>query len=326
MKENKLYKYILISLLIHALILFAFPLANRAGIGDENESQDFGFIELVEYKTITQTSQEAGENQKAEKENAEEKSENIEQEKNIDKEEEPEIEIDEEIETSEEPEKIVEEANNEVTEDESSNVENQSDDTNSQEVETESENTEESTEKKDIASKNDDSEVISSDESDVEMEVEEKSESEKESKKEEQKEEDSEIDSEDESNKQETTSEEEKKEEEPPPPPPTSGELIARSITPQYPKDLIGENKKGTVEFMVNVDKTGEITNLTITNSSEIEKIDKTSRLAIERGWEFKSYNMAYSIPIVVDFKINDAGNPVIDVNLGEVDFKEVND
>lgn len=305
MKENKLYKYIIISLLIHALILFAFPLANRAGLGDQNETQDFGFIELVEYKPITQTSQEAGENQNAEEEIEQEK--NIEQDQKIDKEEEDKIKIDEEPENEE-----------------SEIEENNSNEQQLQESETESEVAEETEEETDTASKNDNSEIISSEESDIEMEVEEKSDQE-ESQNDEQVEEDSESDNENQTENKVDSSEEEQEEEEAPPPPPTSGELIARSITPQYPKDLIGENKKGTVEFIVNIDQTGELIDLTITSSSGIEQIDKTSRLAIERGWEFKSYNMAYSIPIIVDFKINEAGNPVIDVNLGEVDFKEVN-
>ncbi|MGM0437565.1 MAG: energy transducer TonB [Bacillota bacterium] len=311
MKENKLYKYILISLLIHALILFAFPLANRAGLGDENETQDFGFIELVEYKPITQTSQEAGENQNAEEEIEQEKS--VEKDQNIDENEENEIEIDEETEnTEEETEEIVEEDIN-------------TNEQETQESETEPEVTEEIEEETDIASENDNSEVISSEESDIEMEVEEKSDQEESQNDEQVEEEDSESDNENQTENEVESSEEEQEEEEAPPPPPTSGELIARSITPQYPKDLIGENKKGTVEFIVNIDQTGELIDLTMTSSSGIEQIDKTSRLAIERGWEFKSYNMAYSIPIIVDFKINEAGNPVIDVNLGEVDFKEVN-
>ena len=306
MKENKLFKYIVISILIHGLILFAFPLANQAGLGDKNETQDFGFIELVEYKPITQTSQEAGENQNAEEEIEQEKS--IEQEPEINNEEEDKIEINEETENIEE-------------EIEENNISEQQ----SQESETESEVTEETVEETNTASENNDSEVISSEESDVEMEVEDKSEQEESQNNEQVEEEDSESNNEKQSETEVESSEEEQEEEEAPPPPPTSGELIARSITPQYPKDLVGENEKGTVKFVVNIDKTGELISLEMTDSSGIEQIDKTSRLAIERGWEFKSYNMPYSIPIVVDFKINEAGNPVINLNLGEVDFKEVN-
>jgi len=310
MKENKLFKYIVISILIHALILFAFPLANQAGFGEKNETQDFGFIELVEYKPITQTSQEAGEKQNSE--DKREKEETIEENQNIEEieEEENNIEIDEEteeIKKDEAQETTVEKVNEQE----------------SQEVQNETEEVEEVNENTDSTSKNNNSEVISSEESDIEMEVEDKSQNNDENVTNQQNEEETETNT-DTKNKP-NPSEEEQEEEEAPPPPPTSGELIAKSITPQYPKDLVGENEKGTVKFVVNIDKTGELLSLTMTDSSGIEQIDKTSRLAIERGWEFKSYNMPYSIPIVVDFKINEAGNPVIDLNLGEVDFKEVN-
>ena len=314
MKNNKLYKYILVSLLIHALILFAFPLANQAGVGDDNKSQDFGFIELVEYKTITQTSQEAGEKPNNSKE--------VKKEKKEDKKPQPEKEENDEIEINENNNNIEEKAKEEPKEKTKEDTKEKVDKTNKKEK-VEPEITEKDKNTEDDITESDNSEVISSEESDVEMEVEDKSQEKPENKKEKSGEESS-----DESNETDSTIEaddSEQEQEEAPPPPPTSGELIAKSISPQYPKDLIGENKKGTVKFLVNINQTGEIKNLRITDSSGIDKIDKTSRLAIERGWEFKAYNIPYNIPIVVDFKINEAGNPVIDVNLGEVDFKEVN-
>lgn len=323
MKENKLFKYILISILIHALILFVFPLANQAGFGDKNETQDFGFIELVEYKSITQTSQEAGEKQNTEDEKEQE--ETIEENKDIEKDK-SNIEIDEDKKETETDEEIVDETSEKPSENEKNQIsDNKSNTDTKSNTENESQNIEEVQEKSDSTSDNDNTEVISSEESEVEMEVEDKSQAKSENQDNEKAEEESESTTEKKSEEKANSSEQEQEEEEAPPPPPTSGELIAKSITPQYPKDLIGENKKGTVKFVVNINKTGELANITMTDSSGIEQIDKTSRLAIERGWEFKSYNMPYSIPIVVDFKINEAGNPVIDLNLGEVNFKEVN-
>lgn len=320
MKDNKLFLYIFISIIIHLVILLFFPLANKAGIAEEDNSQDFGFIQLVEYEPITQTSQDAGNEDISEDE--------IEQEE-IEKNEEVEDEVDEEPEVNDEQEEneTEESIEEEPSHDETSVKENESKDENNEQ---ESKEVEEKPTKEVDSSENNE-EVISSENSDVEMDINEEKEENDENDNNNDDENDSEEEktSSNESNTDKSSEEEESAEEEEeknaPPPPPTSGELIANTVTPQYPKDLIGDSKKGTVEFMVEIDKTGEINNLNMTNSSGIDQIDRTARLAIERGWEFKSYNLDYKIPITVDFNINDQGNPEINVNLGEVEFEEVN-
>ena len=300
MKNNKLFLYVIISLLIHLLIFIAFPLADKAGVAsDNNDSGDFGFIQMVEYQPITQTSQQAGENEISDEESAKKES------PVNDKKEDEEVEIDNEDE--------IEDNNTTTNDDQNVNEQNNKANENLENVnknqETEDNKSESNKDQVETQSNENNKEVMTSENSNVEMNVDEES-----------KEKDDSSTSETKTNESDN---DKSFEEEPPPPPPTSGELIANSVTPQYPKDLIGEGKRGTVEFIVNITKSGKINNLTMTNSSGIDQMDRTARLAIERGWEFKSYNLAYSIPIIVTFSLNEEGNPRIDVILGEVDFKE---
>ncbi len=313
MKNNNLFLYVIISLLIHLLIFIAFPLADKAGVAsDNNDSGDFGFIQMIEYQPITQTSQQAGEN-----ENAYEESAKTESPVNDDKEDE-EVKIDNEDEiednnTTTNDGQNINEQNNKSNENLENINKNQEIGDNNIEDEVVKDNKSESNKDQvETESNENKKEVMTSENSDVEMNVEES------------KEKDTSTTSETKTNESGNDKSSKKEKEEPPPPPPTSGELIANSVTPQYPKDLIGEGKRGTVEFIVNINKSGNINKLTMTNSSEIDQMDRTARLAIERGWEFKSYNLDYSIPIIVTFSLNEEGNPRIDVILGEVDFKEV--
>jgi TonB family protein len=107
----------------------------------------------------------------------------------------------------------------------------------------------------------------------------------------------------------------------PPPPPPGSGELVLSFPKPYYPKDLVGEARSGTVELEAFVNLDGVIDRIEISNSSGIEKMDRNAILTIERGWKFKSYKKSYSIIILVEFLMDEKGNSRVNVELGKVKF-----
>lgn len=315
---NKLLIYIFISLLIHFSILIFFPLADRAGVAsNDNRTRDFGFIQVVEYQPVTQTSQDKGQSEKADPTN-------YQSEKEDEKD-----ELDKEKEKAEEKQKEIKKTNEEINEkiNEKKKVDSSDDieinDNKNKKMGNTTNNIKD--DKTSITNKNsgeqsntkvDSKDIITSEKSDTEMNI---KKSNGDGKIEEKNEKKSSVEK---AEKQEA----EKPKKEAPPPPPTSGDLIAKSISPQYPKDLVGESKRGKVEFLVSIDTKGNIKKLDITNSSNIEQMDRTARLAIERGWEFKSYKLSYEVPITVNFNINNEGNPRIDVILGDVNFKEVSD
>lgn len=302
-KSSKLVVYIIISLVFHLVFFYIFPLGNLAGVaGGEETEEDFGYIQVVEYQPPTQTTDAEGDAEERET-GQEEKDEVESEETNEDEKQEEDIEKEEEIEEEEgadEQETETETENNETSEEEKAENETEGEQTdNGEQNET-----------------NGEEEVLSSEESDTEVNVEdddEQAENEKSSD-----EGDNGAEEEDDSSDED--------EEEAPPPPPTSGELISASPSPAYPKDLIGESITGTVVLKADVSSSGEIKEVQITKESEVEQINRTARLTIERGWQFRSYNQGYSIPITVKFEIDDAGNPDIEVELGEVSFEEVSE
>lgn len=108
----------------------------------------------------------------------------------------------------------------------------------------------------------------------------------------------------------------------PPPPPPSAGELIFGAVPITYPKDLVGKAVTGTVEIQVHVSSSGLIEGIEIIKSSGVEQMDRVSRLTIEHGWQFKKYQQPYSMSITVDFQIDESGNPFVTYTEGNLLFR----
>src|SRR5690554_4403853 len=108
----------------------------------------------------------------------------------------------------------------------------------------------------------------------------------------------------------------------PPPPPPTAGDMILGAPVPAYPKDLVSQALTGKVELEVHVLNDGSIERVDILNSSGIDQMDRTAQLTLERGWSFKDYSQSYSIIIIVEYNINNEGNPDIKVIQKNIYFK----
>ena len=104
-----------------------------------------------------------------------------------------------------------------------------------------------------------------------------------------------------------------------PPAPPKAGEKGAP--IPNYPKDLVSQQLVGTVELRVFVDSSGQVTKTEIISSSGIEQMDRTAQLTLERGWRFKEFKQAYSLTILIEYDFDDNGNPLVDVEAGEITF-----
>lgn len=104
-----------------------------------------------------------------------------------------------------------------------------------------------------------------------------------------------------------------------PPAPPKAGEKGAP--IPNYPKDLVSQQLVGKVELRVFVDSSGQVAKTEIISSSGIEQMDRTAQLTLERGWKFKEFQQAYSLTILIDYKFDDNGNPLVDVKAGEITF-----
>lgn len=265
--RNRLFLYVIISLIFHLLVFYFFPFGFLEGFSKEEASgNNFGYVQYVDYKSQT------NDTQKQEKQETEQKAQEEPQEET-----EPEPESEPEPEPEPEPEEK----------------------TNDQNIEIAQEN--EPEEQVEETETNQEQEVISSEESDTEIEVEQQEET-----------------------QEEQSSEETEPEPEPEPepsPPPTAGELIGLSPKPVYPKYLVSEAQSGEVGLNVKVASNGEVENIVITNSSNIESMDRNAKLTVENGWEFKSYEQRYQIDVTVDFNIDESGNPNVNVEIGSVNF-----
>lgn len=281
--KSKLGKYIVISLIIHLFLIFFFPFGTLRGVADEGGygNRDFGFVQFVEIKTEVETKNTATESKEYEKESKKEEKK--------------------EEEKPEEKEEVKEENQEKDT-----NINIEEEDKSQPEEKTEEEIKTEKEEPK-TESKNS-QEVLTSEES--EMEIEKKENTDEETEKQEEKDENAET--------------EEKQEEKPPPPPPppTAGELVGLSPRPVYPKYLVSEQKTGKVQLNVHVNQDGEVEKVEVIESSGIETMDRNAILTIERGWEFKNYKKAYYIDVAVDYNIDNRGNTKVDVDVNKVTFK----
>lgn len=279
--KSRLFLYVTLSLIIHLLLFYFFPFGYLEGFSNEDAQGE-------NFGYVQLVEYQSNSNQ------------DVEEQKEIIKDEEPV----EEPKPEEEPNKEVEEEPETKTEEEDVQIKEEVI-TEEEEIDTEQEQEieEEVIEETETAN-NQEQKVITSEESDIEIEVKQ----EESSQNEEETEEIQEV-------------EEEVVEEPAPPPPPTAGELIGLSPKPVYPKYLVSEARSGEVGLNVTINQNGEIENIVITRSSNIESMDRNAKLTVENGWQFKSYKQRYQIDVTVIFNIDDSGNPNVDVQIGNVNF-----
>ncbi len=290
--KDRLYLYIIISLIIHLSLILFLPFGFINGIvdGKGDSDRDFGFVQLVEFEEIKE----------------EEITEKVVESKKYDKKEEK----------KEEPQK-----------EEKATVKDISEKNNKTELEKKAEPKKNNT-KKIETNKADEinteskqkNEIISSEESDMEIEIAKENKNNKKEEVEEKKE----IKQEENLEKVEKEKEIEPPPPPPPPPPPEAGDLINLSPKPYYPKDLVGQALSGEVGMRVSIDNLGNIKSVDVNTPSGIDAMDRNARLTIERGWKFKSYKKEYQIDINIKYSIDNNGDSKVDVKLGKINFSKV--
>jgi protein TonB len=324
--KNNLFLYIGISVILHLLILYFLPIGFLQGNAQsEGELNDYGYVQLVNYQPspiqVNEPEPEAEVNEPVEEveeiEEAEEETvEEIEEPKEIQEEQPIKEEITEETtETAEnEPEELNEEIvenNEEVTE-----VEETAEETVEEAAEP-VEEVQESVEETADEGTQEEENIMSSEESESEIEVVQEQQNTEESASVEQEQTQSEESSEESS--EQTVQKEENNP--PPPPPPTSGDLINLVVTPAFPKDLVGTRSEGQVRLIAEVSRQGTVNNITIQESSGFESMDRVALMTVERGWTFKEYQQPYRIPVLVNYYFDESDNTQVEVELGEVQF-----
>lgn len=309
---DHLYIFLAFSIILHLILFLILPYGELRVLGNNGDSQEYGFIQMVEYREEnSQSSQGNNANPITIRDIQENSSieEVIDEHAEMIKESED-IKIEEEtIEKINVPEDIVEDKND--IEDTVNEPEN--------EMETDSEpeqieNIEEISDvvEEDSLNSNDstNSDILTSDESDIEVEI---------NSNDEQPEQESINNS---SNNNENGGEVVENVATLPSPPPTAGELTIGAPPVAYPKDLVGQAVSGTVEIQVHISSNGEIDDLEIIQSSEIEQMDRVAELTIRHGWQFRNYQEGYSMKILVEFLIDENGNPLVNVSQGNLVFK----
>ncbi len=326
--KNNLFLYIGISVILHLFILYFLPIGFLQGNArSEGELNDYGYVQLVNYQPspvqvdepeeeaeVDQTEDEIQDIEDDEKEV--ETEDIIEEPEEIEEEQVVEENIEEEIEEEaiEEEREIVEE----LTEEPQENIE--------EEIDEVVENTEEIIEQAEEEAAEDnvddgvqeEENIMSSEESESEIEVEQEEQNTQESADEEQEQQQS-SESSEESSEQSVQEEEENTP--PPPPPPTSGDLINLVVTPAFPKDLVGTRSEGKVRLIAEISRQGNVDNITIQESSGFESMDRVALITVERGWTFKEYQQPYRIPVLVNYYFDESDNTQVDIELGEVEF-----
>jgi len=288
-EPNSLYLYIALSLIIHLLFLIIVPYGRLSVMGSspDGQGQGYGFIQLVEYR-----------GEISDRRSQSESRENTQARTVVEKKEpEPEIqEIREEREEVRREEVISPPAKTTVVKEETPPAPVE---------ESPVEKIEETLVEKSPAI-DDGAEILTSEESDLEIEIN--------------------VETRDEPDKQVRESspavEEKTETPPPPPPPPSAGELIFGAAPITYPKDMVGQAVTGTVEIQVHISSSGLIEAIEINKSSGIEQMDRVARLTIEHGWQFRQYQQPYSMTITVDFQIDEAGNPDVKVSQGNLVFR----
>lgn len=306
--QNKLLKYIVLSLIFHLLIIYIIPIGFMHGSAQsDGQLNDYRYIQMVDYQPspldAEQVEPEAEEDEEIVEEDLAETDDPVEEE--IEEAEEEIIEADDPVEAEieeelveedieiEEEEILVEEPSEEITD---AAIDEIIEEDITEEVE----------------------EIITAEESEMEIEVEPEeaaSDSEREA-------EEIEAQEESEAQQESQTAEETIVEEEPPPPPPpTSGDLINLIVAPTFPKDLVGSRSEGTVQLSAEISRQGEVRAVDIIESSGYESMDRVAAITIERGWTFKEYQQPYRIPVIVKYYIDESDNTQVEVELGEIQF-----
>ncbi|ADQ14695.1 TonB family protein [Halanaerobium hydrogeniformans] len=304
--QNKLLKYIILSLIFHLIIIYIIPIGFMHGSAQSNgQLSDYRYIQMVDYQPslpdVDQVEPEA-EAEAEEEEVVEEEIDEVDDpvEEEIDEVDDPveeEIEeqvIEEDIEIEEE-EIIVDEPSEEIAEEA---VEDIIEEDIAEEVQ----------------------EIIAAEESELEIEIDQDQDTASDTEQIEQEESETQQESEVEQ-ESETVEETAVEEEPPPPPPPTSGDLVNLIVAPAFPKDLVGSRSEGVVKLSAEVSRQGEIREVDIVESSGYESMDRVAAITIERGWTFKEYQQPYRIPVTVEYYIDDSDNTQVEVELGEIQF-----
>lgn len=312
--KNNLFLYIGISVILHLLILYFLPIGFLQGNDQsEGELQDYGYVQLVNYQPsplqVNEPEPEVEEIEEAEEETVEE----IKEPEEI----EEETPIEEEI--TEEPTEVAEnepeELNEEIAENNEKEI-NEAEET-AEEAAEPVEEVQESVEETADDGTQEEENIMSSEESESEIEVVQEQQNTEESASVEKEQTQSEESSEE--SREQAVQEEEKNPL--PPPPPTSGNLINLVVTPTFPKDLVGTRSEGQVRLIAEISRQGTVNNITIQESSGFESMDRVALMTVERGWIFKEYQQPYIIPVLVNYYFDESDNTQVDVELGEVQF-----
>lgn len=310
-ESNRFAVYMTISLIIHLLLLLFFPFGSLNIMGNNENTREFSFIQIVEYQVESKTTKPAKPVMKIVKPEPK-----LEPEPESEVKPEPKPKVEPQVEPKPKPkaEPKPEPKTEPKPKPEPKKVEPEVKPKPEPKPKVEPEV------KPEPMTEPESKKIISSEQSDVEIEVEKKTITEGEP----QPEPDVETEQEAEPDVEPAVEPEveEKKTPPSPPPPPTAGDLIIGAPALIYPKDLVGEGLDGKVELVVHVRANGQVEKVEVLNSSGIEQMDRTASLTLERGWKFKSYKQPYSIVITVEYKIDDEGNTQVDVKYGKLTFR----
>lgn len=100
--------------------------------------------------------------------------------------------------------------------------------------------------------------------------------------------------------------------------PTEAGQMIAQSLQPVYPKAAANQGQEGTVNLLVTVDTTGEVSEVVIVQSSSNSILDMNAKNTVKLGWKFRPFSTSYTIHMAIEYKAG--GTKVI---LGEIKFLE---
>jgi len=321
-EKNNLFVYISISIVLHLLVLYFLPIGFLQGsVQSEGDLNDYGYVQMVNYQPspvqVTEPEPEA-EVQEVVEEKAEQTVEEPEpkpEETAVEEEPVEEQVVERPAEAAAENNKAELNEDNQPAQAEENTVEPEVDvkeENQTAENTSEADNTETVQETAQDQQEN----IISSEESESQIEVEQQAANTAEN---------SASKSESEQNQQNNEKTEEaaevKEETPPPPPPPTSGDLINLVVTPAFPKDLVGTRSEGQVRLTAVISRQGTVQDVSIEQSSGFDSMDRVALMTIERGWTFKEYQQPYRIPVQVNYYIDEADNTQVEVDLGEVQF-----
>ncbi|MFW6306235.1 MAG: TonB family protein [Bacillota bacterium] len=327
-EPDHLFLFITVSIVIHFVLFILIPYGSLNVMGNNEGAGDYEFIQMVEYRT------ESIENSKStninndtvtEKTNQNNQEDEIEEEL-IDEPQDEEVEIENQV-----NEDVKEEAreSEETNISEETNVQEQSGDSrnNSENVQ----NTEETAVDNEENITNDststsDNDIISSEDSDMEVNVSESKNTEETPSNDTDNNNDNQNDDTDNSNSSVNEDSENNnvatEEEETTPPLPTAGELTLGAPRPAYPKDLVGQAVSGVVLLRVHVSSSGEVETIRMMKTSGIEQMDRVASKTVELGWDFKQYKQPYAMDIRIEYTINENGNPRVSTSQGNLVFK----